>query len=235
MVDGPTRSAWKSGCAVVMTGRLVVAVLLSTTMPGLAASALAQQAAFASTGSVAAQQLAEQALVSLRRGEDGLSKETRLQAYREGLELARRAVAADELNADAHFAVFANHGRILLLEGAVPNPLNLLEVNRELDRALELDPNHADALASKGGLYRQLPRLLGGSQQKAEECLNRAIEIDPDAVGARIELARLYQDMGQPDRGLPLLHKAVDVAERDGKYRQLCEARELIEQIQPVP
>jgi len=179
-----------------------------------------------------AQTLAEQALVCLQRGEDATDKQQKLAAYEQGLELANRAVAIDDENADGHFAIFGNKGRILLLEGTVPNPVSLLQVNRDLNRALELNPNHADALAAKGGLYRQLPWALGGSLSVAETCLTKAIAIDPNAVSARIELAATYRDMGRPERCLPLLETAAQIAEREGKKRQLSEARDLMRQLQ---
>lgn len=179
-----------------------------------------------------AQTLAQQALECLRRGEDATDRQQKLAAYQQGLDLASRAVALDDDNSDAHFAIFANKGRILLLEGVVPNPISLLQVNRDLERALELNPNHADALAAKGGLYRQLPWVLGGSLAVAEHCLTKAIKIDPDAVSARIELAETYRDMGQPERGLPLLRTAAAIAERQGKHRQLREARDLLRALQ---
>jgi tetratricopeptide (TPR) repeat protein len=100
---------------------------------------------------------------------------------------------------------------------------------------LQLDPNHSDALAAKGGLYRQLPWLLGGSLEKAEGCLTRSIEINPNAVSARTELAATYRDMGEPERGVPLLEKAIQVAEHEGKYRQLAEAQALLREIKPQP
>jgi tetratricopeptide (TPR) repeat protein len=179
-----------------------------------------------------AETYAEQALQCLHRGEDAADKTQKLAAYKEGLELASRAVSLDDDNADAHFAVFGNKGRILLLEGVTPNPISLLQVNRDLERTLQLNPNHADALAAKGGLYRQLPWVLGGSLSVAETCLTKAIAIDPDAVGARIELAETYRDMGHPERGLPLLQTAASIAERQGKQRQLREARDLLRQLQ---
>lgn len=179
-----------------------------------------------------AQTLAEQALACLRRGEDVADKQQKLAAYQQGLDLASRAVALDDENSDAHFAIFGNKGRILLLEGMGANPISLLQVNRDLERALELNPNHADALAAKGGLYRQLPWVLGGSLAVAENCLTKAITIDPDAVSARIELAETYRDMGQPERGLPLLQRAAVIAERQGKERQLKEARDLLRELQ---
>lgn len=179
-----------------------------------------------------AQTLATQALECLRRGEDAVDDQEKMADYQQGLELATQAVALDDENSDAHFAVFGNKGRILLLQGVGANPISLLQVNGDLERALELNPNHADALTAKGGLYRQLPRLLGGSLAVAENCLTKAIRIDPDAVSARIELAETYREMGHPERGVPLLQTAAAIAERQGKQRQLREARDLIRQLQ---
>ncbi|HVM97615.1 MAG TPA: TRAP transporter TatT component family protein [Candidatus Acidoferrales bacterium] len=193
---------------------------------------LAQEVAYLNSAPTPAHELSRKALECLRRGEDATTNESKLAAYREGLQYAEQAIAQDDADADAHFARFANRGRILLLEGGTPNPFNLLTIGRDLDRALELNPNHADALAAKGGLYRQLPRLLGGSTSKAEECLNRAIAIEPDrAVGARVELAQLYRDRGEPERGIPLLRAAISIAERDGKKRQQAEAANLLNQL----
>lgn len=190
----------------------------------------AQQAAYASSGGEAEESLARRALDCLDRGEDAVGKESKLAVYREGLALAQRAVQTDETSADAHFALFANDARIIQLEGTV-NPFTVLKVNRELDRVLELNPNHTDGLAARGGMYRQLPWVLGGSLKKAVDYLNRAVALDPDALGSRIELAQTYRDMGQPDRGVPLLQKAMEVAERQGKQRQLNEAREILGQL----
>lgn len=180
------------------------------------------------TASRDAAALARRAVECLQRGEDATDPAQKRAAYEEGLALAERAVALDEHNADAHFAIFGNRGRILLLDGTVPNPVSLMSVNRSLDRALELDPDHTDALAAKGGLYRQLPWMLGGSLSLAEHCLTKAIALDPNAVGARIELAATYRDMGQPERSRPLLETALAIAERDGKRRQRGEAEALM-------
>jgi tetratricopeptide (TPR) repeat protein len=179
-----------------------------------------------------AQVLADQALECLRRGEDLIDKQQKMATYQRGLDLASRAVALDDENSDAHFAVFGNKGRILLLEGVGANPISLLQVNQDLERALQLNPNHADALTAKGGLYRQLPWVLGGSLEVAENCLTKAIRLDPEAVSARIELAATYRDMGHPERGVSLLQDAASLAERLGKQRQLREARDLMRQLQ---
>lgn len=213
---------------------MVVASIFSV---GMVASGWAEPSLYAAThplnGASAkdeAQVLAHRSIALLKKGEDLVDVAEKRRAYEEGLQLAEQAVLLDDDNADAHFARFANKGRLLLLDGATPNPFNLLRINRDLDRALELNPNHPDALAAKGGLYRQLPRLLGGDQAKAEQYLQRAIALEPEhAVGARVELAQLYFDRGQRERAVELLRLAIAIAERDGKMRQCNEARALLE------
>jgi len=194
----------------------------------LSAVAQAQGAAFGLDNVRTASALARQALECLQRGEDAVTQEEKLAAYKQGLDLAKRAVEADESNADAHFALFANNGRLMLLKGATPNPLNLLRASAELERTLQIDPNYADALAARGGLYRQLPWMLGGNLDKAEADLVRAVELNPVAVGARIELARTYRDKGTPERGRSLLEEAVRLADEQHRPRESAEARRLL-------
>jgi tetratricopeptide (TPR) repeat protein len=209
-----------------------VALILTFCLSGISLRPVAVLAGPTPEAKRQAQTLATQALEHLRRGEDAVDKTQKMADYQRGLDLASRAVALDEENPDAHFAVFGNKGRILLLEGVGANPISLLQVNGDLERALELNPNHADALTAKGGLYRQLPWVLGGSLTVAETCLTKAISLDPDAVSARIELAATYREMGQPERGVPLLQKAAAIAERQGKQRQLREARDLMRELE---
>jgi tetratricopeptide (TPR) repeat protein len=175
-------------------------------------------------------ELTAQSLALLEKGEDNTDDKARLALYEEGEKLAREAADLDDSNADAHFAIFANMGRRLVIEGAI-NPFSLLKVNRSLDRCLELNPNHSDALAARGGMYRQLPRILGGNLNKAEENLKRSIELDPQATGARIELARTYHEMGEDQKALPLLQQALYWAEQLNKPRRVREAKKVLADI----
>jgi tetratricopeptide (TPR) repeat protein len=202
-----------------------VVVLASLT---LGHSALAQGSAYGLDNKHAAQELAQKALDCLLKGENARTRDEKYAAYSEGLALAKRAVEADDTNADAHFAVFGNNGRLMLLNGTTPNPISLFQASMELEKTLELNPNHADALAARGGLYRQLPWVLGGNLDKAEQYLTRAIELNPAAVGSRIELARTYRDKGTPERGRPLLEQAVRLAEEQDRKPELEQAQELL-------
>lgn len=170
----------------------------------------------------------------LDRGDGSDDEAAKLDWYSRGKDLAERAIQQDDTSPDAHFALFANWGRWLQTDGWLKNAFRLPALRRELDRALELDPNYADALAAKGGLYLQLPRFLGGDGAKAEVLLVRAIELDPGAVGARLELADRYLYLGRRDEARDLARTALRLAIEQDKPRFASRADRLLEQIGPA-
>jgi hypothetical protein len=171
----------------------------------------------------------------LETGEAADDDATKLSWYKRGKELADTAVRDAPQDADAHFALFANWGRWLQIDGWLKNSFQLPALNRELDRTLELDPNHADALAAKGGLYLQLPRFLGGNANKAEGLLLRSIELDPVAVGARLELADYYVLEKRPDEARTLAATALRLAIEQQKQRFVKRANKLLAELGPGP
>jgi tetratricopeptide (TPR) repeat protein len=174
-----------------------------------------------------ASDLVARAAQLLDEAEAAKSSEKKVVAYEQARDTARQVLALDENNADAHFVVFAAEGRLELLSGAVPNPVRLYKAQDRLDHVLELDPSHPDGLAAKGGLYRQLPWALGGNLDKAETFLKRAIEENPEAIGARLELAATYLDKGEPEKCGRLIDEAVAIAEKQGKTHRVEEAVKL--------
>ena len=171
----------------------------------------------------------------LETGEASDDDTTKLRWYERGKQLAEAAIRQDDSDPDAHFAMFANWGRWLQTDGWFKNSFQLPALHRELDRALALDPNHADALAAKGGLYLQLPRFLGGDVAKAEALLIRAVELDPDAVGARLELADCYMQTRRREEARPLVTTALRLAIEQDKPRFVKRANQLITELGPDP
>jgi tetratricopeptide (TPR) repeat protein len=169
----------------------------------------------------------------LDRGDGSDDDAVKLVWYSRGKDLAEQAIRQDDGSPDAHFALFANWGRWLQTDGWLKNAFRLPALRRELDRALELDPNYADALAAKGGLYLQLPRFLGGDGVKAEALLVRAIELDPAAVGARLELADRYLAVDRRDEARDLTRTALRLATEQGKPVFIRGATRLLEKIGP--
>ena len=142
---------------------------------------------------------------------DELPANDRGAALKHGLQLAEEAVAADNRDAKAHFALFCNLGMQMQIDGlGFSSWSTYRRLRRELDTTLALAPNDPDALAAKGAMLLHLPRLLGGDPDAAERLLRRALTIEPDNSAARRYLAELLAERGDNDaaQGLVASHVA---------------------------
>lgn len=170
----------------------------------------------------------------LEEGEASDDDSTKLSLYLRGKDLAVLALKQDEANPAAHFALFANWGRWLQTDGWLKNSIHLPALWRELDRTLELDPNYADAIAAKGGLYLQLPRFLGGDTVKALALLERAIVLDPESPGTQLELAQCYVDSNRREEAREHAGVARRIAVEEGKPRFIRRADEILRELGPA-
>ena len=133
--------------------------------------------------------------LAMCRSVNALAPEERLPRLDEGLELAERAVHDDPTNALAHYAAFCNRGKRLQVSGFTFGALRQIrQLRHDIDRALELAPDWADALAGKGAMLVALPRFLGGDVEEGERLLRRALSLDPTNVEARMILEQLEMD-----------------------------------------
>jgi tetratricopeptide (TPR) repeat protein len=177
--------------------------------------------------------LAKQALDLCKLGRDAKSREIRERHFRDGLALAERAVDLDEQCADAHFAVFCNLGESLRLDGEqISSYFEFRRMMRELDQTLSLEPNHAEALASKGILLVRLPRLLGGNAAHGEELLKRVIELDPRAVNSRLTLAEQCRQRGETAEAAAYAQRALAIASEQGRPDKVAEAQSILAKIE---
>ncbi len=85
------------------------------------------------------------------------------------------------------------------------------EAERELDAALAIRPDLAEAWFLKGQGLKRRKRL-----PEASECLDRAIRSDPRYLPARLALGELLLEEALPDRALPVLEEAVRLAPENG-------------------
>ena len=158
-------------------------------------------AAAVPTGSPAA----NAALALCNRADDATEVE-KAALLDQGLELAEQAVEADVQDPAAHFAVFCTLGKRTELDRAPLRSLFALRrLRRELDLTLALVPNDPDALAAKGALLFNLPRLFGGDTMEAEHYLRRALEIEPTNDEARRYLVRVLTARGASEEANALL------------------------------
>ncbi len=158
----------------------------------------------------------------LGAGEQVSDRAAQARIYRESLQHAERAVELLPDNAQAHFLVFGATGRLAQLDGLAAAALQLVSLNRRLDKVLELDPEHANALAARGGMLVKLPRLFGGDVDEGVTFLERAVALDQDGVGKRLELAEAYNIAGRRDDALRLSREGLAVARARGKTDKIA-------------
>jgi cytochrome c-type biogenesis protein CcmH/NrfG len=107
----------------------------------------------------------------------------------------------------------------------ITSVLGLRRLLAELDRTLELDPGHLDAMSSKGTLLVRLPRMLGGDAKKGEEMLREVLVRDPNAVNARLVLAKHIEDNGRHDEAVSHAERALQVARAQGRADKIASAQ----------
>lgn len=124
-------------------------------------------------------------------------KSEKIEAYDKGLKAATQALTLQPDDAETHFLYAANLGSATQLRGITSGAVNLSDIVKHVDRAIELDPHHAPSLQMKGGLLAELPWYLGGNAELAKDYLRRAIEADGKYTNARIILAKLLINEGK--------------------------------------
>lgn len=129
--------------------------------------------------------------LSLCHRADALDGDAREAMLERALAAAERAVAANDADADAHFAVFCALGKQMRDEGFALSALGKLRrAHAAVDRALELDPDHVPALVGKGAALIETPGIVGGDAERGRELLRRALALDPENMAAHLYLAR---------------------------------------------
>ena len=176
--------------------------------------------------------LAQQSLTECETGRQAGDRAERARRFSQGEELARRAVGLDDRSADAHFALFCNRGEAMRLDGeSISDVLGLRALLRELDRTLELKPDHPGALAAKGTFLVRLPRLLGGDVDRGEAMLHQVLTLDPTAVTARLGLARVCEYRGKRDEGIEYARRALQFAKELGRADKVAEAQAMLAEL----
>jgi len=154
------------------------------------------------------------AIALLDQGElipDSLGGEERDSLFARAETLARRAVAADSLKPEGHFAVAATAGRASLGLGKKERIRRAKVIRDEALRTIELDPDYDGAYHVLGRWNAEIMRLSGlsrffaksflgagifreASWENAISNLQKAVELDPARIYHRLELARVYAD-----------------------------------------
>ena len=128
------------------------------------------------------------------------------EAFTEAKASALRALAMDSASADAQVAL----GTVLFL-----SEWNWTAAERSLQRALEINPDHTEALLQYGSLQEALGRLDDGLR-----CKQQALARDPRSPGVLVQIAISYWHQRKYDDTLVWAQRALDV---DPKHVLACQ------------
>lgn len=173
----------------------------------------------ATPGTILAQQssqlLAHGSITECYEGRVTQDRAGRVGHFEKGQALGEQAVALDDRSADAHFALFCNLGELMRIDGelSITSFMGFRRMTKELDRTLELAPDHLGALSAKGTFLLRLPSMLGGDREKGEKLLLYVLLKSPQSVNARLSLARSYCADGRHSEALSLASEALSLAQ----------------------
>jgi tetratricopeptide (TPR) repeat protein len=192
----------------------------------------AHVAAADSTAESEARRLADESRRAYHRAE---AAETGwAEIYDQGIDLARRSIALDPSNAEAHYSLFLNLGRKSQRTGVTAQFRNISELKAELAKTLDLDPNHANAWEAQGEMLLQLPRLLGGSRSEGENALRRSQELAPSWAKPPLRLAELYEKDGNMAEARTEASRALELARKSGDTRLASDAEAILNRLSPT-
>jgi tetratricopeptide (TPR) repeat protein len=176
---------------------------------------------------------------------DAPSKKEKLRLGAVSLEFANRAATLAPNNAEAQLSPAISYGKMLPFMGSKDQVNAAPRIKAAVDRALQLDPANDNAwhilgrwnrvLADVNPVKRVLAKALYGdlpvtTNETAEKCLLKAIEINPNRLIHYIELGHIYVQMGRKEdarnylqKGLAMPDKEKDDPEMRDIGRQLLE------------
>jgi len=146
------------------------------------------------------------------------------------LDYAKRAKAADPRNANARLCLAISYGKVAFLESARTKVKYSRLIKEEADAAVRLDPSldygwHVLGrwnyeLANFNAALRFLAQAIYGkfpdaSNERAVECFQMAIAINPNRVIHHVELGRVYAAMGRKEEARAELKKGLSLPSRE--------------------
>lgn len=162
-------------------------------------------------------------------GEVGGSEAAEL--YQESAEHARRATELAPENPETHFERARALGRLAEFRGIFETLDIAATVREELERTLELDPDHAGALHALALWHHHVPWIAGGRTGEIRPLFERAIEIEPENISHRRAFGEVLIEIGELEAGREQLEAALEIeAETFVGQREQERARELLEE-----
>lgn len=161
---------------------------------------------------------------------DASSKSEKLRLGHISLDYAQRAATLAPKDSDAQLSPAISYGKMLPFMGSKEQVAASPRIKESVDRALQLDPKNDTAwhilgrwnrvLADMNMVKRMLASTLYGklpatTNEAAEQCLLKAIAINPDRCIHYIELGRIYAAMGRKEDARKFIEKGTAMPNKE--------------------
>jgi tetratricopeptide (TPR) repeat protein len=161
---------------------------------------------------------------------DTSSKQEKLRLGNVSLEFASRAATLAPNNAEAQLSPAISLGKMLPFMGSRDQVNASPQIKAAVDRTLLLDPSNDNAwhilgrwnrvLANVNVVKRVLAKTFYGdlpvtTNEAAEKCLLKAIEINPNRLMHYIELGRIYAQMGRKEDARKNIEKGLSMPDKE--------------------
>jgi len=146
---------------------------------------------------------------------------------------AERMVQIAPDRPDGHYLLAVAMGRVARTRGILQSLFMAKPMRDGLEKAVQLDPNHVDALRVLSMLYNEAPGwpVSIGNKQKALEYVERAYELDPEDLGVLVQLARMRKHFGKNEEAKALLRRVLEIEVPQEKRVDSIEERREAEQL----
>ena len=175
-------------------------------------------------------------------------EDVQIEGYKEALKIAEKAVDLYPDKGHSHYVFAVAKGRLADLEGTRYMIEASHKIRESTKKAAELVPEYAPVwhlygvwhsdIANANRAERAAARLVSvglpddADNEKAEEYLKKAIDMMPESILFRVDLAKHYIDIGEDENAIVVLEEAstmeVKMMDDDAKKK---EAKELLDEL----
>ncbi len=154
------------------------------------------------------------------------NKSSQKEYFEKAKALAGKSLARYPDKGHPYFVMAIAKGRMADLVGVQRRIQLGHEIEAYIEQAIERMPDHAPSwhlygiwqseVANVSRVERAAARLIsrglpGGSNEKAEKFLKKAIELDPESIMIRLDLAHHFVRSGQQERAIAVLEKLLEL------------------------
>lgn len=134
----------------------------------------------------------------------------------EGVKAGKRSTELDDSFSDAHRLLATFYGRMIAIKGGMMGAMYGSQNEDEIQRALQLDNQNAQAHLELGIARINTPPQFGGDIEVGIKAIEKALSIDPNLDMAYYHLGRAFLKKGDKGKAQEILQKGLQINPANG-------------------